>query len=44
MGAVDIYHMQIAEDVISASVDNGLRDLHMVFFCLITNCGNNKTV
>ena len=32
MGAVDIYHMQIAEDVISASVDNGLRDLHMVFF------------
>lgn len=28
MGAVDIYHTQIAEDVISASVDNGLRDLH----------------
>ena len=28
MGAVDIYHMQIAEDVISASVGNGLRDLH----------------
>ena len=27
MGAVDIYQMQIAEDVISASVDNGLRDL-----------------
>ena len=28
MGAVDIYHMQIAEDVILVSGDNGLRDQH----------------